>query len=45
MENQGWADNHKSEEGHKNKWKFLLFFSLLFLVKPEKKGKYVAFEL
>lgn len=44
MENQGWADNLKSEEGHKNKWNFFLFF-LFFFVKTEKKGKHVVFEL
>lgn len=46
MENQGWADNLKSEEGHKNKWNFFLFFIFFFfLVKTEKKGKHVVFEL
>lgn len=33
MENQGWADNLKSEEGHKNKCNFLFFF----LVKNKRK--------
>lgn len=42
MENQGWADNLKSEEGHKNKCNFLFLF---FFGEKQKKGKQAAFEL